>query len=74
MEINVDITKVEDEIINPLANILYLTFGNEEYNKVAAEVERVIRALVRNNLIKPRMHYRENHGKKIRVGKFSRPE
>jgi len=54
MVLEVNMTMVEDEVINPLANILYLTYGREEYMKVSEEVERVVNALVRHRLIYPR--------------------
>lgn len=71
MKANIDVSKIEDEIVNPLANILYLSFDHEEYQKIEEEVVRVVQSLVKNHLIRPRLSSAGGHGKNFRTGKKS---
>ncbi|HEY3345992.1 MAG TPA: hypothetical protein VGK71_00065 [Nitrospirota bacterium] len=51
MDLQVDVRQVEDEILDPLARILYLTYGSEHFPRVTEEVKTMIKVMVRYDLI-----------------------
>ncbi len=71
MKSKIDVKKIEDEIVNPLANILYLSFDNDDYQKIEDEVARVVQSLVRFHLIRPRLSSAGEHGNNFRPRKIS---
>ncbi len=47
----VTISHLEDQILNPLNNILLLSYGNNVYKDVEKEIRRVIAVLEKEHLI-----------------------
>ncbi len=58
MTIKIDISKLEDRILNPLNNILLLSYGNNVYRDVEKQIRQVIRVLEKKHLINKRRRIR----------------
>jgi len=46
---------LEDELINPLNNILMVSYGTDQFNDVTASVQRIVATLERHHLINKRL-------------------
>ena len=51
----INIPQIEDQVINPLNNILMLCSENDNYSDVEKEIERVIATLEGEHLINKRI-------------------
>lgn len=58
MDLRVNVREVEDEILDPLARILYLTYGSEEYPRISEEVKAMLKTMVRYDVIGQRHNLR----------------
>ena len=59
MTVQIDISQLEDQVLNPLNNIMLLSYGNDVYKNVEAEVRRIIFVLEREHLINKRLKNEE---------------
>ncbi len=55
MTVQINISQIEDQVINPLNNILMLCIENDNYGDVEKEISRVIATLERERLINKRI-------------------
>jgi len=54
MQIKSNIEKAEDEILNPLNDILSIAYDTREYDNIYKEIERLVNVLEYRGLIHPR--------------------
>jgi hypothetical protein len=54
MTINIDISQLEDEILNSLNNIILVSYGSDVYKEVEKEVRRIVTVLEKKHLINER--------------------
>lgn len=52
---HIDISQIEDQLLNPLNSILMLCYGNKVYNEVEKEIWRIIEVLEKEHLINNRL-------------------
>lgn len=55
MTVQIDISDLEDKVLNSLNSILLLTYGSLHYKNVEKEVRRVVAALEKEHLIRRRV-------------------
>ena len=55
MTIKVNISHLEDRILNPLNSILLLSYGSDVYKDVVKEIRRVVAVLEKEHLITKRI-------------------
>ncbi len=55
MTVQINIPQIEDQVINPLNNILMLCSENNNYGDIEKEIERVIATLESEHLINKRI-------------------
>lgn len=51
---HIDISRIEDQILNPLNSILMLCYGNKVYKEVEQEIWKIIEVLEKEHLINNR--------------------
>jgi hypothetical protein len=51
----INIAQLEDELLNPLNDILMLTYGTRLYRTVEKEISRIVAALEKEHLIHKRL-------------------
>ena len=54
MVIDIKVQDLEDEIINPLNNILLLSYGKDVFKEIEKEIKRIVEVLEKNQLINKR--------------------
>jgi hypothetical protein len=55
MTVQVDISNLEDKVLNSLNSILLITYGSVVYKDVEKEIRRVVAILEKEHLIRKRM-------------------
>jgi len=55
MTVQIDISDLEDKVLNSLNSILLLSYGSLQYKDVEKEVRRVVAILEKEHLIRRRM-------------------
>jgi hypothetical protein len=58
MTIQVDISNLEDEVLNSLNSILLITYGSDVYKDVEKEIRRVVATMENAHLIHKRRRIR----------------
>jgi hypothetical protein len=55
MTVQVDISNLEDKVLNSLNSILLITYGSVVYKDVEKEIRRVVSIMEKEHLIRKRM-------------------
>ncbi len=58
MTVKVDISQLEDQVLNPLNGILMLSYGSDTYKEIEQEIRRIVAVLEKKHLINKRLRTR----------------
>ena len=61
MVLNINVSEMEDKLLNPLNSIIALTYNTSVSDSVALEIQRIITELEDKQLINPRRNMQKKH-------------